>query len=105
MHENGVQFLDHSPGNTLIVEEEWGQYSFYLIDLNRMRFKPLSFDERMRNFRRLWLSKTMINLMAPVYAELSGEPEALVHSVMTQHSRAFQKKINSKKIRRKRRRK
>lgn len=105
LHENSVQFLDHSPGNTLIVEEEWGQYSFYLIDLNRMRFKPLSFDERMRNFRRLWLSKTMINLMAPVYAELSGEPEELVHSVMTHHSRAFQKKINSKKIRRKRRQK
>ena len=72
LHEQGIQFLDHSPGNTLIKDNHDGTYDFYLIDLNRMKFGTMDFNVRMRNFRRLWLSKTMINVMAPVYAKLYG---------------------------------
>ena len=28
MHEKGIEFLDHSPGNTLIVKKEEGKYDF-----------------------------------------------------------------------------
>lgn len=52
LHEKEVEFLDHSPGNTLIFEEQ-GIYEFKLVDLNRMNFRPLRFDDRMRNMRRL----------------------------------------------------
>ena len=69
LHEKNINFLDHSPGNTLIVDKGEGKYDFYLIDLNRMRFEPMSFEQRMKNFRRLWLSKHMINVMADTYAE------------------------------------
>lgn len=103
LHEAQVHFMDHSPGNTLIVEKEKGQYNFYLIDLNRIRFEALSFHQRMKNFRRLWLSKTMINIMAPVYAKLNGKTEAETHKLMTLYSRKFQRKVNSKKLRRRRR--
>ncbi len=101
LHENGINFLDHSPGNTLIVEKEQGNYDFYLIDLNRMRFETMGFQKRMKNFRRLWLSKTMINIMAPVYAKLYRKSEAETHQLMSKYSRKFQKKINSKKLRKK----
>lgn len=103
LHERNVHFLDHSPGNTLIVEKEKGIYAFYLIDLNRIRFEPLNFAQRMKNFRRLWLSKTMINVMAPVYAKLSGRSDAETHRLMTYYSRKFQRKVNAKKIRRRKR--
>ncbi|NND63735.1 MAG: lipopolysaccharide kinase [Flavobacteriaceae bacterium] len=103
LHEKGILFLDHSPGNTLINEVGEKQYEFYLIDLNRMRFRSLNFQQRMRNFRRMWLSKTMINVMAPVYAELQGTPEDKTHLWMSYYSRKFQTKINSKKLRRKKR--
>ena len=103
LHEAQVHFMDHSPGNTLIVEKEKRQYDFYLIDLNRIRFEALSFHQRMKNFRRLWLSKTMINIMAPIYAKLYGKTEAETHKLMTFYSRSFQKKVNSKKLRRRRR--
>jgi hypothetical protein len=99
-----VNFLDHSPGNTLVLDKGEGQYEFYLIDLNRMRFEPMPFEKRMRNFRRLWLSKHMINIMAETYANLSNNSYELTHSLMTKYSRAFQKKVNAKKVRRRKRR-
>lgn len=100
LHENGVNFLDHSPGNTLIVETDEGEYDFYLIDLNRMRFETMSFEKRMDNFRRLWLSKKMIKVMAEEYAKLYGKSVDETHALMSKYSREFQKKINSKKMRR-----
>ena len=38
LHEAGIEFLDHSPGNTLIKKIGENQYEFYLVDLNRMIF-------------------------------------------------------------------
>lgn len=104
LHEKGVNFLDHSPGNTLIVDTKTGEerYKFYLIDLNRMKFEPLNLDQRMHNLRRLWLSKKMIHIIAKEYAAISGNNLDEVHRLMTKHSRAFQKKVNSKKLKRRR---
>ncbi|MEZ4858112.1 MAG: lipopolysaccharide kinase InaA family protein [Flavobacteriaceae bacterium] len=102
LHERDIHFMDHSPGNTLINEKENGLYDFYLIDLNRIRFEKLDFHQRMKNFRRLWLSKTMINIMAPVYAKLYGTTESETHQLMTLYSRKFQRKVNSKKLRKRR---
>lgn len=102
LHQNNVNFLDHSPGNTLIKDKGNGQYDFYLIDLNRMRFEPLNLDRRMHNLRRLWLSKTMINIIAAEYAKLSNSTFDEIHFLLSKHSRAFQKKINGKKIRKRR---
>lgn len=101
LHENEVNFLDHSPGNTLILDKGDNEYEFLLIDLNRMRFEPMDFEKRMHNFRRLWLSKTMIKVMAAEYAKLYGKTYEETYSLMLKYSRQFQKKVNSKKLRRK----
>jgi hypothetical protein len=103
LHENGVNFLDHSPGNTLIIKRSDTSYDFYLIDLNRMKFETLDLDRRMHNLRRLWLSKTMVKILAASYSELSGNTYVEVHGLLTKYSRAFQKKVNSKKLRKRRR--
>ncbi|CAM3432807.1 lipopolysaccharide kinase InaA family protein [Aequorivita lipolytica] len=100
LHENGINFLDHSPGNTLIVESEKDTYVFYLIDLNRMRFESMDFNARMHNFRRLWLSKTMMKVMAKEYAKLYKKSVDGTYALMLHYSRGFQKKVNSKKLRR-----
>jgi len=99
MHENNVNFLDHSPGNTLIKDRGDGHYDFYLIDLNRMRFEPLNFERRMHNLRRLWLSKTKVAIMAKAYGELYGKSFNETYDLMLKYSRAFQKNVNSKKLR------
>jgi len=99
LHEAEINFLDHSPGNTLIKATAENQYEFFLIDLNRMRFESLNFDQRMRNFRRLWLSKYMITIVAKSYAEWFGESYTTTQQLMLKYSRSFQRKVNSKKLR------
>ena len=47
LQECNVNFLDHSPGNTLINKRPDGNYDFYLIDLNRMNFESMGFEKRM----------------------------------------------------------
>ncbi|MEZ4793269.1 MAG: lipopolysaccharide kinase InaA family protein [Gelidibacter sp.] len=99
LHENKVNFYDHSPGNTLIVKKENHQYDFYLIDLNRMSFETMDFNKRMHNFRRLWLSKTMVKIMSDTYAKLYHKGYYETYELMLKHSRDFQRKIDSKKLR------
>ena len=99
LHESDINFLDHSPGNTLIVKTKNNHYDFYLIDLNRMRFETLNFDQRMHNIRRLWPSKYMVKIMAKTYAKLFEKSFEETNNLMLKHSRAFQKKVNSKKLR------
>ena len=100
LHEHNVNFLDHSPGNTLIVKTLTDQYDFYLIDLNRMRFESMSLKKRMHNFRRLWISKTMIEIMSKEYAALSNIEIQVIKNLMLYYSLQFQKQVNAKKLRR-----
>lgn len=96
LHEHHVNFLDHSPGNTLIVKRDQ-QYDFYLIDLNRMKFESMNLDKRMENLKRLWLSKLMIHIISKRYAELANKELHEVQDVLLKHSQAFKRKINRKK--------
>jgi len=99
MHENNVNFLDHSPGNTLIVKSETNpeKYEFYLIDLNRMKFEKLSINQRMDNFKKLWLSKKMVAIISKEYALLSNISEIDLYNELLKSSQGFKKKIVKKK--------
>lgn len=96
LHEKQVQFLDHSPGNTLI-RKQGDEYQFYLVDLNRMNFKELSFEERMLNFSRLTPKKEMVEVMADEYAQLIGRPKPEVFAKMWFYTNQFQEKFHRKK--------
>ena len=95
LHEKEITFLDHSPGNTLIIKKNNG-YDFYLVDLNRMKFGKLDFEDRMKNFSRLTPEKEMIQLMSEEYAELSGENYEKVFKSMWFYTQRFQKKFQRK---------
>ncbi len=97
MHQARVNFLDHSPGNTLIVNKGSGKYDFYLIDLNRMKFEDMDIDARMDNFKKLWPSKTMVKIIAAKYAELSGHPYESLHTTLLESTLAFKRRITKKK--------
>ena len=96
LHEQEIEFLDHSPGNTLIQLNN-GVYKFFLVDLNRMNFKKLNFEERMKNFARLTPKKEMIGVMANEYAHLINKPEAEVFEKMWFFTNQFQEKFQRKK--------
>lgn len=96
LHENNVHFLDHSPGNTLIKKEE-GVYKFFLVDLNRMQFKPLSYQERIQNFERLSKHESMVKIMSEEYAKLIDKPYEEVFSLMWKLTQEYQQKFHSKR--------
>jgi hypothetical protein len=98
MHEKGIEFLDHSPGNTLIVKKEQANYDFYLVDLNRMKFhNHLGFELRMKNLSRITPKQDMIAIMSNEYAKLSGLDEQKVFDLMWKYTSDFQKKYYRKK--------
>lgn len=97
MHEAHINFLDHSPGNTLIVDKGDGNYDFYLIDLNRMKFEDMSIEGRMDNFKKLWPSRTMVKIIAAKYAELTGKNYEELHAILLKSTLDFKRKITKKK--------
>jgi hypothetical protein len=98
LHQNGIEFLDHSPGNTLIKKIDDTTYSFYLVDLNRMKFhNEMSFDIRMKNLSRLTSKKKMAEELATEYAIVSGESEIIVFDALWKYTSEFQYKFYRKK--------
>ena len=70
-HQKGVDFIDHSPGNTLIKKEENETFSFYLVDLNRTKFTNVTIEEGLKNLSNLEASHDMIITMGKEYALLT----------------------------------
>lgn len=96
LHQKKVHFLDHSPGNTLIKNVGNG-YEFYLVDLNRMEFKELDFETRIKNFSKLTTHKFMIEIMSDEYAKCIGEDYNKVFDLMWSYTEAFQNKYHKKR--------
>lgn len=102
LHEAGIEFLDHSPGNTLIKQNGENKYDFYLVDLNRMNFHQfMDFDLRMKNFSRLTPEKEMIEIMAKEYANLYQKDEQETVDKMWFYTVEFQEKFHLKQARKK----
>ena len=77
-----IHFIDHSPGNTLIVKDSNGTYKFYLVDLNRMSFGHLDYSKRIQNFARLSLTDEMIEIIAIKYASIANRDFEEVYADM-----------------------
>lgn len=98
LHQNGIEFLDHSPGNTLIKKISETEYNFYLVDLNRMRFhEKMDFETRMKNLSRLTPKKEIVRFMSEEYAKESGEDFDVVFERMWYYTDTFQQKFHRKK--------
>lgn len=100
LHQNNVNFLDHSPGNTLVKRTK-DEYNFFLVDLNRMQFGAMDFETRIKNFAKLTIHKSMIKVMSNEYASCTGENEKEIFDLMWRLTKEFQyryyRKIRIKK--------
>ena len=96
LHNAGIQHLDYSPGNVLIKRQN-KDYQFKIIDINRMRFKTLTEQERLENFSKLWASDEDLTVIIKAYAKVSqiSEDEAL--SIALKASQKHKDKKNLKK--------
>lgn len=89
LHEKQVLHLDFSPGNILYKLKD-GIYTFYLVDLNRMRFdKPIDLDTACSSFRRLWGSDNMIRYMVEVYTKIRNLDEKVCIEKVFKYRKEF----------------
>lgn len=96
LHQKGINFLDHSPGNTLIKIKD-SSYDFYLVDLNRMKFESMPFEKGVGNFARLTKHEALVKVMSDEYAKCVGKSPEEVFRLMWQHTQEFRGKIRRKK--------
>jgi hypothetical protein len=99
MHRHSIYFLDHSPGNTLIAREG-DAWRFYLVDLNRMRFRRVSPRAGLRNFCRLNADERMIEVIAGEYARLTGSDPGRMTRLLSRWTRRHDDRVRRRKERR-----
>ncbi len=96
LHQKDIYHLDYSPGNILIKKEN-DDFVFKIVDINRMQFKNLSLEERLKNFSKLWAKDEDLEIIVKAYAELMHNDEKLCVAKALAYSRAHKYKKNIKK--------
>jgi serine/threonine protein kinase len=103
LHEQGIYHLDYSPGNILIKKEK-DTYTFKIVDINRMQFKPLTIEERLKNFAKLWAKDEDLKLIIKAYVQLIQKDEndciekALYYSQKHKDKKNFKKRLKGEKV-------
>ena len=98
LHEKGIAFQDHTPGNTLIKKTGPGQYEFFLVDLNRMSFHSyMNLEQRIINMAKLTPEQHLIEVMSDEYAKLYGQPYEKVLKRMVKHTQYFANRFHRKR--------
>ncbi len=98
MHQKGIEFIDNSTGNTLIINQK-DEFEFYLVDLNRMNFsKNLNVYERMKNLSRLTLDNNILETIASEYSKHYKEIDNnKLETILKKETLKFHKKLAIKK--------
>lgn len=98
LHEKGIAFLDHTPGNTLIRKVGHEQYDFFLVDLNRMQFHTkMNLEQRVINMAKLTPETELITVMSDEYAKLYGCTYDEVFRPMVKHTQYFANRFHRKR--------
>ncbi|PLY05620.1 MAG: hypothetical protein C0625_12365 [Arcobacter sp.] len=103
LHKEGIFHLDYSPGN-ILIKEEAGKYIFKVVDINRMQFKELNFEERLKNFSKLWAKDEDLTIILKKYASLINEDEniciekGLAYSQKHKDKKNFKKKLRGEEV-------
>ena len=84
LHNQGLLHKDYSRGNILFALTPQG-VRVEIIDLNRIRFKQIGWEEGCRNFERLPLSERMLTTLTTAYAQARGFDERQCLQWMARH--------------------
>lgn len=96
LHESGILHKDYSPGNILIKQNQ-DEYIFKIVDINRMEFKKLNLEERLKNFSQLWALDQYLTIIIKEYAALVKEDEPKCLDIALKYSQKHKDKKNFKK--------
>jgi hypothetical protein len=70
LHRQGVNHLDYTRRNVLITQQG-SEYSFSIVDLNRIDFKSLSLRDRMKSLSRITSDSNLVKTIAKNYSAFS----------------------------------
>ena len=96
LHEDGILHKDYSPGNILIKVSE-NAYEFKIVDINRMEFKELNVDDRLKNFSQLWVKDSDLKIIIDEYSKLISEDEEACFKKAVEYSQKHKDRKNFKK--------
>ena len=96
LHEAKAEHLDYSPGNILIKKLSDG-YEFKTIDVNRMKFRALTPEERVSNFSKLWADDGDLQLIIQSYAKYAKIDVTMAQNTARNASHQHKAKKNFKK--------
>lgn len=98
IHNEGIEFIDNTAGNTIIKKVSENEFSFYLVDLNRMNFHVnFSLLKRVKNLAKLTVEDDINAILAKEYSKLYGTNEEIFFHLLRSESRKFMDKFNRKK--------
>lgn len=96
LHQKNINFIDNTPGNTLIVTTE-NSFDFFLVDLNRMKFEKMTFKKRMKNLSKLTTDLKIINAVSEKYSKKINIDSDIVFKKIKFYMEKFQNNLNRKK--------
>jgi RIO-like serine/threonine protein kinase len=96
LHQKGVYHIDYSPGN-ILVKRVKGEYKFFIIDVNRMKFMDFDNDLRMKTLAKLTSHDMDNKLLASYYSQISNIDEDELYSRLKFHINEQQKYLENKK--------
>lgn len=98
IHNQGIEFIDNTAGNTLIKKVAENKYEFYLVDLNRMSFhESLSLEQRIKNIAKLTTDNYINRKFSEAYAPLFGVSVDEFYGLLMNASQNFLDKFNRRK--------
>lgn len=103
LHEDGILHKDYSPGN-ILIKKNTKKYDFKIVDINRMEFKELTLQERLKNFSQLWAKNDDLKIIIDAYSELISQnkadclKKALYYSQKHKATKNFKKRLKGKKV-------
>lgn len=95
LHEAGILHQDYSPGN-ILVKRENQEFTFKIVDINRMKFFSPDEDARAKNFSKLWASDDVLKIIADEYIKHYDASQKFVQRVL-EHSNQNKRVKNFKK--------
>lgn len=99
LHKAGVFMRDFSPGNILFSRDNYGNFSFMYVDLNRMEFDVFDKEKQMHNFRAIYIEPHQTARIAEKYAEATGQDkDTLVRRALLELDKYFAEKKRNRKL-------
>lgn len=103
LHEKGVLHLDYSAGNILFDKQTDGRIVFSILDLNRMKFVPMTPKMCLANFNRFCHDEVVVRYVVTEYARLRGwDEEASIAEAMVAYHEFWSRVGRKEELKRRR---